>query len=122
MRLRFQRPDGSIFEVPAPFPIGGQGWMLLPPEPDDMPVLLFPKADREETYQVTLAAWDMVCGACLRLWHKREEAWHKQEEANAKAVADVVGELKRLTSERDSWRLRAERAEQIVKAARGQPE
>jgi len=38
-------------------------------------------------------------------------------EPPAGAIAEVVGELERLTSERDSWRLRAERAEQIVKAS-----
>jgi hypothetical protein len=40
----------------------------------------------------------------------------RHEQAHAKEMADVVAGLKRLTSERDSWKLRAESGEHTVKA------
>ena len=50
---------------------------------------------------------------------RRNRVWHKPEWAGAQGVADVVGELKRLTRERDSSKRRAENVEQIVKGFSG---
>ena len=109
MRLRIQRPDGSIFVIPVPYPLSAEGWLLLPPDPGEVSMLPYPSARGEERYEDTLELKAMICGACLQSLHQRAEAAER-------ATAEVVGELERLTSERDSWRLRVEHAEQIVKA------
>lgn len=109
MRLRIQRPDGSIFVIPVPCQLSSEGWLLLPPDPGEGSMLPYPSVRGKERYEDTLEIKAMICGACLRSLHQRAEAAEQ-------ATAEVVGELEPLTSERDSWRLRAERAEQIVKA------
>ena len=50
---------------------------------------------------------------------RRNRVWHNREWAGARGVADLVGELKRPTGERHSWKLRAENAEQIAKGFSG---
>ena len=107
MNLTFQRPDGSVFVVPAPDPTDREGWMLLPLEPDDMPVLPHPSAAGDLAKFVTIALLDLACCTCLRLWHQRRDA-------NAVVMADAVAERERLTRERDAWKLRAQRAEESV--------
>ena len=107
MNLTFQRPDGSVFVVPAPDPTDREGWMLLPLEPDDMPVLPHPSAAGDEAKFVTIALLDLACCTCLRLWHQRRDA-------NAVVMADAVAERERLTRERDAWKLRTQRAEESV--------
>ena len=61
MRLRIQRPDGSIFVIPVPYPLSAEGWLLLPPDPGEVSMLPYPSARGEERYEDTLELKAMIC-------------------------------------------------------------